>query len=113
MVYDGVTATGAAVSITQNQPKVAAEDYHSLAELAVESTDQNQIVEIGWIVAQDVNGDSLTHLFVYHWVNGNGGANTSSTLSYDTLGAPAVYKTGHYNAACTTSCHMNFGGPGY
>lgn len=216
MSDDGFTAAGASVSITQDQPKVAAQDNHSLAELAVESADGQQIVEIGWIVALDVNGDSLTHLFVYHWVDGestcyngcgfvptstkytagglvkvgavgtyaityskskwkltydgvelgyfpeslwsgafksvglvqafgevdsssattpesqmgNGisgtsskaadiskfslvGANATPTLSYVPIGAPTVYKVGHYNTACTSSCKMNFGGPGY
>jgi hypothetical protein len=216
MADSGFTATGASISITQNHPKVATQDYHSLAELAVESSDGRQIVEIGWIVAPDVNGDSRTHLFVYHWVNGSGscyngcgfvststkytpgglvkvgtvgtyaihystgkwmltydgvklgyfpeslwsgqfksiglvqafgevasssatrprsqmgngvegtsskaadltkfsliGANTTPTLSYSTIGAPAVYKIGHYTPTCTASCQMAFGGPGY
>jgi len=216
MADSGFTATGASVSITQNHPKVAVNDYHSLAELAVESSDGEQIVEIGWIVATDVNGDSRTHLFVYHWVNGSGscyngcgfvststkytagglvkvgtvgtysihyskgkwiltydgvklgyfpeslwsgtfksiglvqavgelascsatrpssqigngiegtsskaadltkfsliGASTTPTLSYSTIGAPAVYKIGHDAPTCTASCHMTFGGPGY
>ena len=66
----GITATGAVVSITQAQPVVGASDSHSLTELAVESADGQQIVEVGWIVAQAVNGDSAPHLFVFHWVNG-------------------------------------------
>ncbi len=68
----GVSAAGASISMTQAHPKVGAKDYHSLAELAVESADGQQIVEIGWLVAPAINGDSLTHLFVYHWVNGEG-----------------------------------------
>lgn len=70
MIDSGFTATGASATITQAKPIVNAHDYHSLAELAVESADDQQIIEIGWIVAPDVNHDSLAHLFVYHWVNG-------------------------------------------
>ena len=43
---------------------------HSLAELAVESSDATQIVEIGWSVAPLQFNDNAPHLFVYHWVNG-------------------------------------------
>lgn len=216
MADQGFIAAGASVKIRQSQPKVGSKDYHSLAELAVESPDDQQIVEVGWIVARDVNGDSLTHLFVYHWVNGEGtcfngcgfvpttttykaggtvkvgttgsyaisysgsawvvtyngvelgyfpeslwggsfttigvaqvfgevssssptrplsqmgngilgtstkgatmsafnliNANVKPTLSYADAQAPMVYKIGHYNTACTSSCAMNFGGPGY
>jgi hypothetical protein len=63
-------AAGAAVSLQQAQPVVGVNDYHSLAELAVESPDGQQIVEVGWIVAREVNNDSVPHLFVYHWVDG-------------------------------------------
>jgi hypothetical protein len=68
--YQYAAATGASVFLTQAKPIVAPTDYHSLAELAVQSADAQQIVEVGWIVAKDINGDSLPHLFVYHWVNG-------------------------------------------
>lgn len=64
------TGTGASVSFTQADPKVGPNDFHSLTELAVESADGTQIVEVGWIVAQQVNNDNLPHLFVFHWVNG-------------------------------------------
>lgn len=63
---------GATVNLTVQKPYVAAADYHSLAELAVMSSDRQQIVEIGWNVDPAVNGDSLPHLFVSHWVNGVG-----------------------------------------
>ncbi len=52
-------------------PRVNPHDFHSLAEIAGESADGQQIVEIGWIVAKDVNGDSLPHLFIFHWIDGN------------------------------------------
>ncbi len=63
------SGTGASVSIAQADPKVGTSDMHSLAELAVQSPDGQQIVEVGWVVANQINGDNLAHLFVYHWVN--------------------------------------------
>ncbi|MFI1995809.1 neprosin family prolyl endopeptidase [Actinoplanes sp. NPDC020271] len=60
---------GAYVNLTINKPKLDKRDYHTLAELAVQSADGNQIVEVGWNVDRVVNGDDDPHLFVYHWVN--------------------------------------------
>ena len=57
-------------SLTQHQPYLGVNDYHTLAEISVESADLRQIVEVGWTVDRGVNGDSLPHLFVFHWVNG-------------------------------------------
>jgi hypothetical protein len=51
-------------------PKVAQKDWHSLAEIAVQSADEQQVVEVGWTVDRSTFGDDQTHLFVYHWVNG-------------------------------------------
>ncbi|WP_412748142.1 neprosin family prolyl endopeptidase [Krasilnikovia sp. M28-CT-15] len=51
------------------KPKLATGDYHTLAELSVQSADGAQIAEVGWTVDRTVNGDSDPHLFVYHWVN--------------------------------------------
>ena len=62
-------ADGASVQIDQAQPQVGPA-YHSLVELAVESLDTRQIVEVGWTVDPGLNGDALPHLFVFHWVNG-------------------------------------------
>jgi hypothetical protein len=62
-------ADGASVQIDQAQPKVGPA-YHSLVELAVESLDSRQIVEVGWTVDPGLNGDAVPHLFVFHWVNG-------------------------------------------
>jgi len=48
-------------------------DDHSLAELAVESDDGQQIVEIGWRVDPSdptFAGDQTPRLFIFHWVNG-------------------------------------------
>jgi hypothetical protein len=65
-VTDGVFA-----NVTIAKPKLGDGDYHSLAELAAQSADGKQIVEVGWTVDPLVNGDSNAHLFVYHWVNGS------------------------------------------
>jgi hypothetical protein len=71
-VYDRVdaTASGASGRFTVAQPAVPSPDLHSLAELAVESSDGQQIVEEGWTVDPGQFGDSLPHLFVFHWVDG-------------------------------------------
>jgi hypothetical protein len=63
-VTDGVYA-----NLTINKPVLAKSDYHTLAEIAVQSADGKQIVEVGWSVDRVVNGDDDPHLFVYHWVN--------------------------------------------
>ncbi|BEL01971.1 hypothetical protein Q0Z83_001620 [Actinoplanes sichuanensis] len=61
---------GAYANFTISKPSLALTDFHSLAELAVQSSNGNQVVEVGWTVDRLVNGDSDPHLFVYHWVNG-------------------------------------------
>lgn len=73
---DAVT-DGAYANFTISKPTLAASDYHTLAELAVQSANGNQIVEVGWNVDQVVNGDADPHLFVYHWVNGQPGCYNS------------------------------------
>jgi neprosin-like protein len=45
-------------------------DWHTLCEVAVQSADEQQIVEIGWTRDMATYGDNNVHLFVYHWVNG-------------------------------------------
>jgi hypothetical protein len=60
---------GAYANLTISKPTLAKTDYHSLAELAVQSADAAQIVEVGWTVDRTVNGDDDPHLFVYHWVD--------------------------------------------
>ena len=64
------TSSGGGGSYLVEDPAVAASDFHSLGEVAVQSADGRQIVEEGWIVAQQLFGDSLPHLFVFHSVNG-------------------------------------------
>jgi hypothetical protein len=52
------------------RPELTTTDYHTLAELSVESADSKQIVEVGWHVDRSVHDDDDPHLFVYHWVDG-------------------------------------------
>ena len=65
-----VTVDGAWGYYTIARPTVATGDSHSLAELAVQSADGRQIVEVGWTVDPGLNGDANPHLFVFHWVDG-------------------------------------------
>jgi hypothetical protein len=68
----GMTASGASATFSQVTPSVGRYDAHSLIEMAAQSADGKQIVEIGETVDPGVNHDRLSHLFVYHWVNGVG-----------------------------------------
>ncbi|GAA2694148.1 neprosin family prolyl endopeptidase [Actinoplanes palleronii] len=68
--WQAAVSDGAYANLTINKPVLAQADYHTLAELAVQSADGTQIVEVGWNVDRVVNGDDDPHLFVYHWVNG-------------------------------------------
>jgi hypothetical protein len=63
------TADGAAGSFSQPKPTLSSRDDHTLAELAVESADGHQIVEVGWMVDRPQYQDDNPHLFVFHWVN--------------------------------------------
>lgn len=114
-----VTASGASVNLTQAQPAVgqsAGIDNHSLMELAIESSDGQQIVEIGWTVDPGLNGDTLPHLFVYHWVAGQtscyngcgfvqtGGTAPGSVLSANTTGTFGIsYSAGAWNLSYNNS----------
>lgn len=62
-------AEGVYANITIAKPSLAPSDFHSLAEVSAQSTDGQQIVEVGWTVDRGVNGDDEPHLFVYHWVD--------------------------------------------
>jgi Neprosin len=53
-----------------DKPTLGKADSHSLAEVAISSTDDNQAVEVGWTVDEAMNHDALPHLFVFYWVNG-------------------------------------------
>jgi len=66
--YQYATTTSISGDYTQHAPIVDSNDFHSLAEIAAQSADALQIVEIGWIVNV---GDPDPQLFVYHWIDGN------------------------------------------
>ena len=69
--FQELVMAGAGASMVQAEPKVATIDYHSLAEIAVESSDNKQIIEIGWTVDPGVNAaDTAPHLFSFHWIDG-------------------------------------------
>jgi hypothetical protein len=68
--YQWATSDGAYISTPVQSPWVDTADNHSLAELAVESSDQQQIIEIGWRVYRPQ--DQTPRLFIYHWINGQG-----------------------------------------
>jgi hypothetical protein len=72
-VFQFVPVSGASALWGQYQPTLASADSHSLAEMSVESEDDEQIVEVGWTVDRGVNRDALPHLFVFHWVDGKPG----------------------------------------
>ncbi|SDT72058.1 neprosin family prolyl endopeptidase [Actinoplanes derwentensis] len=61
---------GVYANMTIAKPTLDKADYHTLAELAVQSADTLQVVEVGWTVDRTVNGDDDPHLFVFHWVDG-------------------------------------------
>jgi hypothetical protein len=60
---------GAYANLVIGKPVLSKDDYHTLAEISVQSADGQQIVEVGWTVDRTVNGDDDPHLFVYHWVD--------------------------------------------
>lgn len=64
---DSFHAEGASGNFNQDAPYLAPGDAHTLAELAVETGDGRQIVEVGWIVDQAGAGPDL---FVSYWVDG-------------------------------------------
>jgi Neprosin len=77
---------GAYANVVIAKPDLAKGDYHTLAEISVQSLDGGQIVEVGWSVDRTVNGDDDPHLFVYHWVNG-------AQTCYNACGYQAYSKT--------------------
>jgi len=64
-VTDGVSAL-----LTVANPYLGTDEWHTLAEIAVQTADEQQTVEVGWTVDRKTFGDEETHLFVYHWFNG-------------------------------------------
>lgn len=67
--YQYAVADGAWGYFTVAKPELKTDDLHSLGELAAQSADGRQIVEIGWTVDRGLNGDDDPHLFVFHWVD--------------------------------------------
>ncbi|HEY4460635.1 MAG TPA: neprosin family prolyl endopeptidase [Pseudonocardiaceae bacterium] len=71
-----IDGTGASILMTQEDPTINLADpedgAHSLQELAVETADKKQIIEIGWTVDHGLNGDAKPHLFIFHWIDGVG-----------------------------------------
>jgi hypothetical protein len=100
---------GAYANLVIGKPYLDKYDYHTLAEISVQSADGQQIVEVGWTVDRTVNGDTDPHLFVYHWVdrqescyNACGWQQYSSTIKPgDTLpdGVSKRFGIMHYNNA--------------
>ena len=80
------SATTSSAKFLQFQPAVGVQDYHSLIEMAGESADASNIIEVGWTVDPSVNHDSAPHLFVFHWIN-------SSPTCYNACGWVQVSQT--------------------
>jgi hypothetical protein len=91
-------ADGMYAALDIKKPVLASGEYHTLAELAVQTDDGSQTVEVGWNVDRAVNGDDDPHIFVFHWINGvptcynacgfvpfKGGVDAGDTLPVDTL----------------------------
>jgi hypothetical protein len=80
---------GAYSNLIVSRPVLVKGDYHTLAEIAVQSADGSQVVEVGWSVDRVVNGDDDPHLFVFHWVDGKGTCyNACGYQSYSTTTKP-------------------------
>lgn len=65
-----VVADGVRADLSVHRPRVPTPDHHSLAEIAVQSADGRQAIEVGWTVNPALYGDAEPRLFVYHWVDG-------------------------------------------
>lgn len=72
--YEYVTADGGGMTFDVEAPlNFEGEDGgHTIDEIAVEKDGGSDLtdVEMGWSVSFDQWGDTDTHLFVYHWING-------------------------------------------
>lgn len=64
------SSLGASATLPIADPHLASRANHSLAEIAVESSDSDagDIAEVGWVHSQGIAGGS--HLFVSYWVDG-------------------------------------------
>lgn len=87
--YDGAEAT-----FEVTVPTKHAATYHVLKEIAVQSADSQQKVEIGVTIDSALHGDANAHFFAYHWVNDQTtcypGAGTSDCGFTDTASANSV-----------------------
>jgi hypothetical protein len=68
--FQFAVADGSNMFTTVSRPALATADFHSLGEMAVQSADGRNIVEVGWTVDRSLFGNVDPHLFVFHWVNG-------------------------------------------
>ena len=66
----GGHSAGAGATMLQADPAIGVGDFHSLAEIVVESVGAQHQVELGWTVDAMVNGDLQPHVFAFHWVDG-------------------------------------------
>ncbi len=66
----GSHSAGVGATIMQADPAIGSGDFHSLAEIVVESVGAQHQVELGWTIDPMVNGDLQPHLFTFHWVDG-------------------------------------------
>ncbi len=66
----GAHSAGAGATLLQADPAIGVGDFHSLAEIVVESVGAQHQVELGWTIDPVVNGDLQPHLFTFHWVDG-------------------------------------------
>ena len=78
-VQSGISKNGVQGNFTigGHSGALSGSDYHTLGEIAVQSSDSQQIVELGWLVDPDINktggvGVTNPRPFIYHWVNGVG-----------------------------------------
>jgi len=86
-----VENTGTYANLVIGTPTLASADYHTLAEIAVQSADGRQIVEVGWNVDRTVNGNDDPHLFVYHWVDRTESCyNGCGFVPYSTTAVPGL-----------------------
>ena len=68
--YKWISCLGVMVEFSIHKPFLSNLDAHSLCELAVQSEDLSQIVEVGWTISPGINNNSFKpHLFVFHWIN--------------------------------------------
>jgi hypothetical protein len=68
------TADGGGMTASVNRPAYdnSGGAGHTLDEIAVQGGAKNgNIVELGWLVSSDQNGDNDPHIFVFHWKGWN------------------------------------------